>query len=381
MAPLLLIPLLLKLAPDLARWIGGSRAEDVVNRAGSALRDVLGTDDPVAAEAAIADPAKAAELRIRLAEIAAAEHQAERQADLDEVKATLADTASARSQTVDLARTGSAIAWGAPLVSVLIVCGFGAVLYAGGQSGLPTDPVFQMLIGTLSAGFGAVVQYWLGSSVGSLRKDSTIAAMGGDLARSAPVEAGVGRPFGLLGPVTAPRIDASTLFAIVGTRTARQQHIIADLGPLLASTLARYGINTPLRQAHFLAQCAHECDRFCTLEEYASGRAYEGRRDLGNIREGDGVRFKGRGLIQTTGRSNYNRAAARLSLPLLEKPEMLATPGPALEAACLYWQDRGLNRLADQDDILAVTRAINGGTNGLNDRRVLTARAKRVLGL
>jgi putative chitinase len=185
----------------------------------------------------------------------------------------------------------------------------------------------------------------------------------------------------LLGPVTAPKIDASTLFAIVGTRTARQQHIIADLGPLLASTLARYGINTPLRQAHFLAQCAHECDRFCTLEEYASGRAYEGRQDLGNVREGDGVRFKGRGLIQTTGRSNYNRAAARLSLPLLEKPEMLATPGPALEAACLYWQDRGLNRLADQDDILAVTRAINGGTNGLNDRRVLTARAKRVLGL
>jgi putative chitinase len=183
---------------------------------------------------------------------------------------------------------------------------------------------------------------------------------------------------GLAGAVT---LDASTLLAIAGKRTTKQQEIIAGLGPLLAPTLARYSINTPLRQAHFLGQCAHECDRFCTLEEYASGRAYEGRRDLGNIREGDGVRFKGRGILQTTGRANYSRAATRLNLPLLDQPDLLATPGPALEAACLYWQDRNLNRLADRDDTLAVTRAINGGTNGLDDRRVLTVRAKRVLGL
>jgi putative chitinase len=188
-------------------------------------------------------------------------------------------------------------------------------------------------------------------------------------------------PLALSGPVGAVTLNASALLAVAGKRTTRQQEIIARLGPLLAPTLARYGINTPLRQAHFLGQCAHECDRFCTLEEYASGRAYEGRADLGNSQPGDGVRFKGRGLIQTTGRANYKRAATRLDLPLLDKPELLATAGPALEAACLYWQDRGLNRLADRDDILAVTRAINGGTNGLNDRRVLTARAKRVLGL
>jgi len=190
MAPLLLIPLLLKLAPDLARWIGGSRAEDVVNRAGSALRDVLGTDDPAAAEAAIADPAKAAELRIRLAEIAAAEHQAERQADLDEVKATLADTANARNQTVELARTGSAIAWGAPIVSTIVLTGFAAMLHTVLTQSLPAgaEQMANLLLGTLATMAVTVVGYWCGSSAGSRAKDATIAEAAQSLARSTPVE-------------------------------------------------------------------------------------------------------------------------------------------------------------------------------------------------
>ena len=376
-----LIPILLGLVPTLAQYLAGPRAGHIAEQVTQVARDVLGTDDPAAVTAAIADPVKAAELRIRLAEISAAEHQAERQADLDELRATLADTASARSQTVTLAQAGSPIAWGAPVISALVVGGFGGVLYAGAAGGLPTDAAYAQLVGALAAGFGAVLQYWVGSSAGSRAKDGTIAAAAADLGRSAPLEVGAARPFGLLGAVTAPRIDAGTLYSIAGKRTARQQQIIADLGPLLEPTLTRYGITTPLRRAHFLAQVAHECDRFCTLEEYASGRAYEGRNDLGNIREGDGVRFKGRGLLQTTGRTNYKRAADRLNLPLLEQPEILATAGPALEAACLYWQDRNLNRLADRDDLLAVTRAINGGINGLEDRRALTARAKRALGL
>jgi len=382
MPPLLLIPLLIKFLPDLANWIAGSRGEAVVEKAGAVLREIAGTDDPAAAEAAIAaDPAKAAALQVRLAEIAAAERQAERQAGLDELRAELADTASARTQTVDLARSGSPIAWGAPIVTAAVLAIFGGTMAALFLGALPETQMAMVLTGAVAAWGGQAVSYWLGTTAGSRARDGIIAQAAIDLGRSAPVEAGPGRPFGLLGPATAPKVDASTLLAIAGKRRGRQAEIVAAIGPLLAPTLARYGIDTPLRQAHFLAQCAHECDRFCTLEEYASGRGYEGRRDLGNIREGDGVRFKGRGLIQTTGRANYNRAAIRLNLPLLEQPELLATPGPALEAACLYWQDRGLNRLADRDDILAITRTINGGTNGLDDRRILTARAKRVLGV
>jgi putative chitinase len=189
-----------------------------------------------------------------------------------------------------------------------------------------------------------------------------------------------------MGSVGAGKPNAATLLAIAGKRGGHQAEIIAGLGPLLAETLTRYGIDTPLRQAHFLAQAAHECDRFSTLTEYASGWAYEGRRDLGNTQGGDGPRFRGRGILQTTGRANYARAAHRLNLPLLEQPELLATPGPALEAACLYWQDNRLNVWADRDDALAVSRGINLGNsksvripNGWDDRRLLTVRAKRAL--
>lgn len=182
-------------------------------------------------------------------------------------------------------------------------------------------------------------------------------------------------------PAAHDSLGAATLYSIAGRRGPAQAAIVDALGPLLEPTLARYGIDTPLRRAHFLAQAAHECDRFCTLTEYASGQAYEGRRDLGNTKPGDGRRFRGRGILQITGRANYNRAGLRLGLDLISNPELLATPGPALEAACAYWQDRVINRHADNDDLVAVTKAINGGTNGLEDRRALTGTAKRILGL
>lgn len=143
------------------------------------------------------------------------------------------------------------------------------------------------------------------------------------------------------------------------------------------------GINTPLRRVHFLAQIGHESKELIYSEEIASGRAYEGRRDLGNTQPGDGVRFKGRGLIQITGRANYadyGRSRGRDFTSSLEAAKLLATdPALAVDASCWFWNEHNLNRLADRDDILAITKIINGGTNGLVDRKALLTRAKYFL--
>ncbi len=123
-----------------------------------------------------------------------------------------------------------------------------------------------------------------------------------------------------------------------------------------------------LIKAHFLAQLAHESDGFKTVQEYASGKAYEGRKDLGNVNPGDGVRFKGRGYIQLTGRANYAIAAIDLSMDLLLKPEQLLEPEKALEVSQWFWAKHGLDVLALKDDLNGITRKINGGTNGIINR-------------
>src|SRR5699024_1278233 len=133
------------------------------------------------------------------------------------------------------------------------------------------------------------------------------------------------------------------------------------------TVLDSYPINTPLRIAHLDAPLAPESAGFRNTEEFARGAAYEGRRDLGNIEPGDGMRFKGRGLIQLTGRANYVRVGAMLGRDLVGNPEAAAEPVLSLEIACAYWNDRALNSHADRDDLIAVTRAINVGTNGLAD--------------
>ncbi|OIP78331.1 MAG: hypothetical protein AUK48_01910 [Oscillatoriales cyanobacterium CG2_30_44_21] len=153
---------------------------------------------------------------------------------------------------------------------------------------------------------------------------------------------------------------------------------LEKLLPHLNTTMQRYEINTPLRKAHFLAQVGHESDGFNTNEEYASGAAYEGRRDLGNTQAGDGVRFKGRGLIQVTGRANYGECGRALGVDLIANPQRLGDFDLACLSAGWYWDTRRLNPDADFDDILTITRVINGGTNGLADRRDYLARAKRV---
>jgi len=125
-----------------------------------------------------------------------------------------------------------------------------------------------------------------------------------------------------------------------GVRAQHQTWIIQEVGKSLVETLERYEINTPLRLAHFLAQTCHESDGYCTTEEYASGAAYEGRRDLGNTEPGDGRRFKGRGLIQLTGRANYTAAAGRLGIKLIDNPDLAAVPATSLLIACDFWREK-----------------------------------------
>lgn len=177
---------------------------------------------------------------------------------------------------------------------------------------------------------------------------------------------------------------------IIGRDTLRALFARFGAAPTLAGELGlaanvhfrAYGLlDNGLRLAHFMGQCAHESGGFRYMEEIASGAAYEGRKDLGNTEPGDGRRYKGRGPIQLTGRANYRASGRRLGLALEEHPEMVAYPSVGLLVGVDYWADRELNALADRDDLLSITRKINGGTNGLEERRRLTARAKALVGI
>lgn len=144
------------------------------------------------------------------------------------------------------------------------------------------------------------------------------------------------------------------------------------------------GINTPLRLCHFMAQLAHESAHFGVTREFASGNAYEGRASLGNTQPGDGPRYRGRGLIQTTGRANYHLATDDIRQIMPGAPDFEADPAKleefpwALLSAISYWRRRNINRLADRDDVVAVTKTINGGTNGLPNRKRYLAKAKAI---
>lgn len=168
---------------------------------------------------------------------------------------------------------------------------------------------------------------------------------------------------------------------VAGAKGEQQERIIAAVEPQFQAVLAQYEINTPQRVAYFAGQICHESDQFCTTEEYASGRAYEGRRDLGNTQPGDGVRFKGRGLIMITGRANYASYGGPLGLDLIAHPELAADPVNSLRIAAEYWHKRNCNAAADDDDLEGVTRLVNGGLMGLDDRAAATDRAFDALGV
>ena len=153
--------------------------------------------------------------------------------------------------------------------------------------------------------------------------------------------------------------------------------------PALNRAMERYQINSPARQAAFLAQIGHESGQLKWVKEIwgptpAQSR-YEGRKDLGNTQPGDGKRFMGRGLIQITGRENYRKAGAALGLSLLDKPELLEQAEWSTVSAAWWWSSRGLNELADAGEFEQITRRINGGLNGQRERLELWARAKEVL--
>ena len=177
----------------------------------------------------------------------------------------------------------------------------------------------------------------------------------------------------------------------------------------LQAVFDKYGMNTPIRQASFIGQCQHESNNFKTLEEnlhysaaglmrvwpsrfpsadvanqYANNpekianKVYAGR--MGNTEEGDGWAYHGRGLIQLTGRDNYKNCGDALGLALITNPELLAMPKGACLSAGWFWNKHGLNELADAKDFETMTKRINGGTLGLDDRITKIKNALKILG-
>lgn len=194
------------------------------------------------------------------------------------------------------------------------------------------------------------------------------------------------------------------------------QHIIGNNPYLdhwteaLNKLLPDYGIDTPQRVAAFIAQCAHESANFTALQEnlnykaeslcrvwpkyfntsncqeYAhnpekiANRAYANRMGNGDEASGDGWRYCGRGLIQLTGKSNYQAFADSIEVAVESVPEYLATFEGAVQSACWFWESNNLNQYADNNDILTMTKRINGGTLGLEDRTKHYHHALEVLG-
>lgn len=172
----------------------------------------------------------------------------------------------------------------------------------------------------------------------------------------------------------------ATLAEVMNIPLARAQ----KWADALTAAMAGGQINTRLRIAAFLAQIGHESGSLVYSKEIGGQiyfAKYDGRKDLGNTQQGDGVRFCGRGLIQITGRANYGRASQALfgDDRLLKNPELLEQPEWAAKSAVWYWSTRNLNALADQDRFTDITRAINGGTNGLEDRKARYRYALAVL--
>jgi len=156
----------------------------------------------------------------------------------------------------------------------------------------------------------------------------------------------------------------------------------SDYLSYLNQALVEAKINTPLRKAAFLAQLAHESGELKYFEEIASGKAYEGRKDLGNTQPGDGVRYKGRSPIQLTGRSNYRKCGQALGLDLENNPECADDLDIAFRVAAWFWTSRKLNIFADKgkDHFDEITFRVNGGYNGKAQRDKYYQKALEVLG-
>ena len=185
--------------------------------------------------------------------------------------------------------------------------------------------------------------------------------------------------------------------------------------PHIAASLSAFQISTPLRQAHFLAQTGHESAGFLKVEEglnysenaltamfgkritaeqaRAYGRnamhaanqkmiasiIYANRNGNGDVASGDGYRYRGRGLIQITGKANYAALVKQLGADVVANPDLLLGYRFAAMSAAAWWKNNGLNELADSGDVIRITRIINGGTNGLDDRKSRLSKSKGIL--
>lgn len=153
--------------------------------------------------------------------------------------------------------------------------------------------------------------------------------------------------------------------------------------PALNAAMGRYQIIGTKRVTAFIAQIGHESGQLLYVREIwgptAQQARYEGRADLGNNVAGDGSKYRGRGLIQITGRTNYAACGEALGLDLIAHPELLELPQHAAMSAAWFWKQKGLNDLADKDQFNTITRRINGGLNGLQDRLEIWSRARAVL--
>ena len=171
------------------------------------------------------------------------------------------------------------------------------------------------------------------------------------------------------------RITTKQLQAIMSC----SQNKASEFCEPLNNAMEKYSINTLLRESAFLAQVGHESGRLFYVKEIASGKAYEGRKDLGNTQAGDGIKFKGRGLIQITGQNNYKLCGTDLNLDLLNHPELLEETDNACLSAAWFWDKHHINPLADQQLLSSITKIINGGLNGQLDRQLLYNKAKTIL--
>ena len=191
---------------------------------------------------------------------------------------------------------------------------------------------------------------------------------------------------GRLGVSVDGIIGAGTLTALFAKMGAAPA-IAAELGLAANVHFRTYGIlDTGLRLAHFMGQCAHESGGFRYMEEIASGQAYEGRADLGNTQPGDGKRYKGRGPIQLTGRANARFYGRRCGIDFENRPDLMAVPSIGILTACMYWDVNGFNAYADRDQGTAIGNGINRGNpksdlqpNGAGDRLARTNAAKALI--
>jgi len=156
-----------------------------------------------------------------------------------------------------------------------------------------------------------------------------------------------------------------------------------DWADPLSAAMALWAIDSPQRQSMFLAQVGCESGRLVYVREIwgptQAQAQYDYRTDLGNTQPGDGKRYMGRGLIQITGRTNYAAAGVALNLPLIDQPELLEQTSHAANSAAWFWNAKGLNELADAGAFETITRRINGGLNGYQERQALLRMAIRAL--